>query len=327
MVDVTAPVLANATPANGAVNVAVNASLLFDVVDPGEPSASALENITGADYFLTEDVSAFCDGTNSIFPLSTPVHPDGVEFYLDGVLQNGFFSIVVTDPEAGEVTITPFPPAGVGTIRYRQGFFGNATDLATVVLTVNGVAAFQNTAWEAGWAGTLEPITAGYRWNITTHPDFVVGLNTVEVVAEDRFGNAALLTWTFNAIAVSLSGGTVEDDGGYAFEIHGVFTDVPHAVVIRDGGTDYPCYGGTSGEGYSPRPKSGGTVLRAVTPPLPIGGPYELRVTFGVTTLSFPNAVTVVARNWSTKTLALRGMLPPWYKVGPRNLDSVDLLV
>lgn len=134
----------------------------------------------------------------------------------------------------------------------------------------------------------------------------------------------------FSTLAIeltSLSQGVVEDDGGYPITITGVFREEVAAVYLVRGADQIPCYSARSGQGYRPFPRSP-TTLQFATPPLPLGGAaWDVKVVQGAFEAVLSAAVTVVARNWHDRSLALRRVLPPWYKLGPRYLDSVDLLV
>jgi hypothetical protein len=123
----------------------------------------------------------------------------------------------------------------------------------------------------------------------------------------------------------------VEDDGGYQIDLWGLFKDATAKLELVSVATTQPylCYGARSGMGYTPKPKSPFLVSLA-TPPLP-PGVYNFRITqggsiFTSTAASTPFNLTVVRRNWHARTLAMRRVFPPWYKLGPRYLDTVGLL-
>ena len=122
----------------------------------------------------------------------------------------------------------------------------------------------------------------------------------------------------------------VEDKGG---EFLTVTTDdalpleTDLYVYVYDGVTEHRCYSGVAGSGDVIRAIDANTV-RFVVPELPIGGAYDVRVktTGGALQTTLSAFLQVVARNWETKVFDLRRLYPPWYKTGPRSVDSVDLL-
>lgn len=122
----------------------------------------------------------------------------------------------------------------------------------------------------------------------------------------------------------SVEPSTVEDDGGYEITLRGLFKDETAKVYLKQGATLYECYSAKSGQGYDPRPRNPVTMIVA-TPPVP-RGVYDVRVVQGLDDDELAAALTVVARNWKSRVFDLRRLLPPWYKTGPRKLDSVDLL-
>ena len=134
-----------------------------------------------------------------------------------------------------------------------------------------------------------------------------------------EFGNTLVIE--------SLVPDVVQDDGGYEIVMSGDFKDSVASVdVIDNDGTVHICYSGKSGQGYSPRPMSP-TVLRAVTPPLPAGGPYTLRVAQGASVVSIPMALTSVVRIRHAKVYEFRKRFPPWWDTGLRRMDLEDLLL
>lgn len=123
----------------------------------------------------------------------------------------------------------------------------------------------------------------------------------------------------------------VEDDGGYGVILAGTFKDAPAAVHLVNDFTAqaYPCYGGRSGHGYAPHPLTPDT-LSLATPVVPPGW-YRFEVTQGVSSVNsaaapVPFHLEVVRRQWRSRVFSLRGVFPPWYRFGARNLDGVDLL-
>jgi hypothetical protein len=124
---------------------------------------------------------------------------------------------------------------------------------------------------------------------------------------------------------LSVSPAEIEDNGGQVLDIGGKFANAALELVVVVGGVEYPCYSGAIGNGYTPRPVTG-TQLFAVTPPLPKGGPYTLRARQGVFETDLASALTARNRFWRARTRALRQLMPPMLRVGPRRLDVTDPL-
>lgn len=124
----------------------------------------------------------------------------------------------------------------------------------------------------------------------------------------------------------------VEDAGGQPIQITGSFSagntmgPVDTEVFVVVSGQDIPCYSNESGRGYLSFPFEK-RILVAAAPPLPIGGPYDVKIVQGGDTIIVENQLTVVARNWESKAFAFRRLLPPWYATGKRNLANFPSLI
>lgn len=123
----------------------------------------------------------------------------------------------------------------------------------------------------------------------------------------------------------AVSPGEVEDNGGQILEITGKFANAAVEVVVVAGGVEHRCYSGVAGNGYAPRPVTG-TQLFAVSPPLPKGGPYDVTVRQGVYEDTLAAALTVRNRNFASRSFALRQLMLPNVRSGPRRLDVTDPL-
>lgn len=121
----------------------------------------------------------------------------------------------------------------------------------------------------------------------------------------------------------------VEDEGGDVITLAdcGLLTAVDYRVYVDDGVTEHACYSGVAGSANNVR-VYGDDVLRFVSPPLTVGGPYDVvvRDTAGTLLETYRAALLVVPHVWKGKVFDLRRLLPPWYKTGPRRVDSLDLL-
>lgn len=331
MPDTSPPALSGLTPVQGATGVALDAVLTFSVLDPAEGGAVGDTSIT--DPYPVIDPSPAPDGVATVFTVE-PYEPGTLTAWVDGIEQE----VDEVDPDAGEFSVlddagvawAPLTGAVIVTDSVEQ-WRGNFTDITTLIVKIEDEVIFSAGEWSDGYDGTVEPVLGGYEFVVDTHPDLPSDTQiSVAITAQDVLGNATTLYWTFNTVAVyaldSVSPSSVEDDGGYVLTLLGQFGDEPVTVAVVVGGNDLVCYSGKSGDGNGPSPRLGGTKLTAVTPPLAIGGPYDVKVTVGVSTVTLAAALTSNARQWKERTHALRRLFPPWYRMGPRTLESVDLL-
>lgn len=125
--------------------------------------------------------------------------------------------------------------------------------------------------------------------------------------------------------AVSLD--TVKRDGGYLIDITGVFTlTTQYRVHIGAAGdsSDPACVSGIAGRGSVLLPFTA-TTLRCYTPVNDAGGPYDIYVA----DLDTPDsgvlaaAITFVEPDYASAVFALRSVLPPYYKTGPRSMAAL----
>lgn len=113
---------------------------------------------------------------------------------------------------------------------------------------------------------------------------------------------------------------TVEDIGGTVLELGGLFQkEVPCLVEVLIDGTPHACYSHDAGRGNNPVPLGDNTLICA-TPPLPRGGPYDVRVTQDVNVETLASAISVVHRFYRDQTYKLRKVLPPKWLKGARTL-------
>lgn len=122
----------------------------------------------------------------------------------------------------------------------------------------------------------------------------------------------------------SMTPGAVHGDGGYPLDLFGEFlVGVPLTVHVGlVGSTNDPlCYSGIPGQGYTIYATSAQRI-RAYTPQL-IPGLYNVTVSTGVQSATLSQAVRVHPPEVRLGTLALRQVLPPFWKTGPRNLEHL----
>ena len=131
---------------------------------------------------------------------------------------------------------------------------------------------------------------------------------------------------TFYGLSVDV----VDNDGGKLLVIQADFTgEFGKAYNCHIGPTgtvaDPKCLSGISGQGfnlYSITTRQ----MEVYLPRLPVGGPYDLllRRVDNSNSGVLPAAITVLPAQYYSSVFDLRGLFPPYYRVGPRNLDLVD---
>ncbi len=121
----------------------------------------------------------------------------------------------------------------------------------------------------------------------------------------------------------------VSDNGGdfVTLDGSGINTDLPLEVyVVDDDGEEHgPCYSGVFGRGRTPMTPVA-TQISFVVPPLPIGGPYNVKIyEGGVETAQIDAAILVVNRSWHSSVFDLRSLFPPRWLVGS-SIELIDAL-
>lgn len=120
---------------------------------------------------------------------------------------------------------------------------------------------------------------------------------------------------------------TLPEDGGYELRVEGTF-ELGHRYEIEFLGTGISpnpkCYSGKPGQGNTVYPWTA-LILRAYTPVLPAGGPYTVKVTDLDTAETHSNATapSYVYRDFKSTVFAMRKVLPPLWRTGPRDIDLV----
>lgn len=125
---------------------------------------------------------------------------------------------------------------------------------------------------------------------------------------------------------VSVSPSVVEDSGGFELRLAGTFlaATVSAVSLVSAGNVVYPCYSAKPGQSYQPIPRNVSTMIVS-TPVLPIGT-YTLRVSQGSDTVELPASIVVQRRQWHHKVFEVRRVFPPWWSMGARAVDRIDLL-
>jgi hypothetical protein len=126
-------------------------------------------------------------------------------------------------------------------------------------------------------------------------------------------------------VLTGLSPAECPDNGGAVLVLSGTFLPQTLRVSIVVGGLEYPCYSGKAGSGYTGLLPVDGAVS-FISPPLPKGGPYALLVKQGPYEVALADALTVRNRIFHSRSRALRQLMPPLVKAGPRRLDATDPL-
>jgi hypothetical protein len=130
----------------------------------------------------------------------------------------------------------------------------------------------------------------------------------------------------FSTLSVSaIDKAEVRDNGGDVVALTGEFLDADHTVAIDTPTGEVPCYMGASGEGYAGSPVSP-TCLTFVSPPLPLGGTYDVIVRVSGQTDTGSVVISARNRSFGQTDYGFRQMFPSVLKGGPRNLDVTDPL-
>lgn len=138
-------------------------------------------------------------------------------------------------------------------------------------------------------------------------------------------GLGSLLLACFGELDLDDPAPTVTDEGGERLHLDGAWLDTPHTVTIEG----LECYSGRSGEGMRPVPAGG--MLRIIVPAdLPVGGPYDITVTWGGDAPGetvLPSLITVVRRVRRIMGYDIPAMFPAGpYARGPARLDQGPIL-
>lgn len=126
----------------------------------------------------------------------------------------------------------------------------------------------------------------------------------------------------------SLSPTVVPAPGGYKVEVVGAFVlgERLNAHIGLTGTiADLKAWSGIAGQGTILLPISA-TKLVFYTPRLPVSGAFQLflKSLDSVDTALKDAAIETRAPQFYTSVFAVRGVLPPFYKTGPRRIDQVD---
>jgi len=128
----------------------------------------------------------------------------------------------------------------------------------------------------------------------------------------------------------SISLDTIDADGGTQLTIVGDFSGefgkaYQMHIGLNGNYTDTPCQSGIPGQGITLYPLSA-TKLRCYTPKLDPGGPYAvyIRRVDNTRTQLMPAAMTVLKQMYYSSVFSLRGLAPPIFLVGPRNMDLLE---
>jgi hypothetical protein len=201
MADTTAPVVSDLTPSDGAVNIAVDTHVTFDILDPEEVGTGAASLITLAQHFGHENLSGSITGLTAIFTTATDYRPGTLLVWLNGILQ----TVTETDPAAGTFTLVAAPlPGDVLVADYIVNWQLNAVDVSTISITFDSLPVMTNGVWEPSFSGTITPKDFGYTVDVDVHADFPFGTSIlVEVTGSDLAEppNAmSTFTWTFTTL-------------------------------------------------------------------------------------------------------------------------------
>lgn len=128
-----------------------------------------------------------------------------------------------------------------------------------------------------------------------------------------------------DVLLFSVSPSEVEDHGGQVLTLAGRFAlgDIFVSIVVN--GIERLCYSGRSGFGNAGQ-RTTGAVLKVIAPPLPKGGPFDIIARQGSSEDTLVGVLTARNRYFRSRVSALRALMPPYLKSGPRSLDFTDPL-
>lgn len=227
--DLSGPYLVNQNPGSGDTNVALDANVLFDVVDPDtginelsviiyvngviawennaqKPGFTVTKTPIGGGFRYEVDPFADFDSFTLI-----PVRVIAANQAPLPIAVDTSYSFRTVDVEAPYLAnLDPYngedPVAPTATISLDILDDGEGVDAATVFISLDGVTVWQGDSAQPGYAVTKTPVTGGYRYIID--PDVPMDQSTtipVYVEADD-------LATTPNSLATSYSFETGTDD-------------------------------------------------------------------------------------------------------------------
>ena len=124
----------------------------------------------------------------------------------------------------------------------------------------------------------------------------------------------------------SITPDRVGSDGGQLLTLVGTFVDGErYRIFIGKDATGYPCYSGVPGQGndlYS----GAGVRLRCFVPAIPPRGPYQLylRSLDSLDEILVSVGLHVFPQDFKTKIFDFRRVLPPYWRTGPRNMETLE---
>ena len=211
------------------------------------------------------------------------------------------------------------PSGSIGAVRsvdadpvFQDATPGSGADLR--IGTTSGAIGIAAKTWTAafGEAAVTQPMTADFFGNARSE-------------ALNDAGYHEVIT-----TSTSVTPTTVEKNGGYRIAVTGLsIPDGSYRFHLGPLGTtaDPICYAGSYGSVNDVVVADGSGVF--VSPPLASGGPYNVFVagfdaTSGSTEL-VSGAVSYVHKNHRSSLYALRSLLLPWWKTGPRQVAKEPL--
>lgn len=153
----------------------------------------------------------------------------------------------------------------------------------------------------------------------------MTGLPTTGIGSARGLSTDGILRSSAGISIVALDVAKVGDEGGWEVVASGVFpTWADLYVYVTDGaGIEERCYSGVIGQGDVCRSEDGGT-LRFISPPLPVGEGYDVRVetTDGLLSATLVSGLPVWRRSYTSTLYSLRASHPPPRAVGPWDINQ-----
>lgn len=303
--------------------------------------AHAFEYSGLADILALTDQTAFNSG-NTVPALdsgTTPTTTKAQELWLAGfIFQNGGrtystptngFSIIATGDNGQSNAVLSKHVAATGAANAGVSISGGAgrwvgviatlvayqdVTLDTTIPAASNVAASVRCQW--GLSGLIEGVG-----DVVPTLTPKVGLRSTIDAFSDVIGDMEITTAAL--VVASVSPVEVEGVGGGEVTLYGTFpVGVPLAVHVGPLGIDADplAYSGVPGQGYTCYAAQP-TFLRIYLPLLS-PGVYSFHVESPTTSSTLHFALTIRPKQFRSSVYALRSILPPKWKVGPRGLEE-----
>ncbi|MHC4619225.1 MAG: hypothetical protein ACYTEQ_15885 [Planctomycetota bacterium] len=351
--DVTGPVLQNRVPGPSDTDVAVDANFVLEIVDADNlvDANTVLLQVAGVTAWQSDAqqngfvVTKTPVGSGYRYEINPPTDRSSFETVIIHVeatdtaplpnVTNTDYSFRIVDlttpyltaqaPAPSETNVTPLANVELSVLDD-----GDGVDVATVVITIEGVVAWSGDALQNGFTGTKAIVAGGFHYDLTPPIPFPAFTTIdVEVQADDTapVPNSLNTSYTFETTAdiapqfenLSPAAGAfdVADDQGIAFDVRdNISVDEPTVLIFINEVLAYE----------ASVAKNGFTVQKTV---IPFGFHYEIT---GPTNWRYGSAVTVAGsardhlNTLGSRTWSIQIIEDPACFSGPINIFEATLL-